>query len=153
MSGSVRQKIIEELGSRGFAKGRGGAFSESDEVLLIVDPNISRKTGQFSLSTGIWLKALRGEDPSGYWRCHIYGGAGNLMPDLEAGVKAIERSIGSGHDLEAAVRVASALADRSRDLMTFAGVRVAFLRGDFTRCMILKEARRLLEGSGETILP
>ena len=118
MSTSVRTHLLKAFESFGFDRGLGGVFTESSEALLVVDPNITRKTGQFSLSAGLWIKCLGEGRPSRYFKCHVYGSAGAVFPAAAASVNAIQASSGSSLVPVAGDQAARLVADASGDLLT-----------------------------------
>jgi hypothetical protein len=142
---NARSLIISTLLEFGYTKGAGGVIRKGSEITTIFDPGTSRKNGLFSVSAGIWINCLGSDYPKRFWNCHIYGGVGCLFPAMQDTFVHMSSSINSEKyrkSLEDSVRL---LAMRSEGLSKISQIREAFLRGDFSRCLILKDARHFLE--------
>lgn len=145
MPKSFRTEILELFEQKKFSRGRGGVFVESSEIIIIIDPNTSVKTGGFSLSSGIWIKFLGEKGPENYYKCHIYGGVIDLLPRLNLTFRSNEIYSKGKNNHNFLCYLTESVSIQVFSLLTLNFVKAAFLRGDFKRCLIRKEAREILQ--------
>lgn len=135
---------MENFTKFGYSLGYGGVYKNFSEIMIIIDPGVSKKNNIFSVSSGVIIKSIQYPQIKRFWHCHIYGNIGCIFPNISSniGIKYEDNM----YKIDTNIFQLSLISidERSRFISNLDGLRSAYLSRQFISCMVTKDAKNAL---------
>jgi len=141
------KKLLSEVfAGAGFLKKGSSWYLSSEEIVIVVNLQQSDYAIKYYLNIGIYIKSLGVADFPKENHCHIQSRLGNLFPaELSMIEKACSLEYAKQSDvLELVALLGSQFATLCNRVLTLAGLKEVWAEKLFSRALVLKQAKELL---------